>query len=139
MLPALGNPALPTEELVVRLLVGAGMRRAEVCGLAVRGPDGLPDLMTDSLQRGRVELRVRGDAGAKGCRSRRVPITPRLAAAVKRYEARHRPETDAPGLAGRAPGGAQASFRFGDLDSHLTVANLDRRPELIHKVRPFWR
>ena len=92
------NPAVPTEELVVRLLVGSGMRRAEVCGLAVRGPDGLPDLMTDSLQRGRVELRVRWDAGAKGRRSRRVPITPRLAAAVKRYEARYRRETDAPYL-----------------------------------------
>jgi integrase len=45
-----------------------------------------------------VELRVRWDAGAKGRRSRRVPITPKLAAAVKRYEARHRRETDAPNL-----------------------------------------
>lgn len=88
---AVCKPAVPTEKLVVRLLVGSGMRRAEVCGLAVVGPDGLPDLMTDSLRRGRVELRVRWDAGAKGRRSRRVPITPKLAAAVKRYEARHRP------------------------------------------------
>ncbi len=54
--------------------------------------------MTDSLGRGRVELRVRWDAGAKGRKSRRVPITPKLAAAVKRYEARHRPETDLPQL-----------------------------------------
>jgi site-specific recombinase XerD len=92
------NPAVPTEELVVRLLVGSGMRRAEVCGLAVVGPDGLPDLMTDSLSRGRVELRVRWDAGAKGRRARRVPITPKLAAAVKRYEARQRRETEAPNL-----------------------------------------
>jgi site-specific recombinase XerD len=92
------NPAVPTEELVVRLLVGSGLRRAEVCGLAVVGPDGLPDLMTDSLSRGRVELRVRWDAGAKGRRSRRVPITPKLATAIKRYEARHRRESEAPNL-----------------------------------------
>jgi integrase len=89
---------VPAEELVVRLLVGSGMRRAEVCGLAVLGPDGLPDLMTDSLSRGRVELRVRWDGGAKGRRSRRVPITPKLATAIKRYEARHRAETDSPNL-----------------------------------------
>jgi hypothetical protein len=42
------------------------VRAAELCGLAVRGPDGLPDLMLDSLDRGRLELRVRWDAGAKG-------------------------------------------------------------------------
>jgi integrase len=88
------NPAVPTEDLVVRILVGSGLRRAEICGLAVLGPDGLSDVMTDSLGRGRVELRVRWDAGAKGRKSRRVPITPKLAAAIKRYEARHRPETD---------------------------------------------
>ena len=88
------QPAVPTEDLVVRILVGSGLRRAEICGLAVLGPDGLSDVMTDSLGRGRVELRVRGDAGAKGRKSRRVPITPKLAAAIKRYEARHRPETE---------------------------------------------
>jgi integrase len=54
--------------------------------------------MTDSLGSGRVELRVRWNAGAKGRKSRRVPITPKLAAAVKRYEARHRRETDLPQL-----------------------------------------
>jgi integrase/recombinase XerD len=84
------NPERPQEELIVRMLVGSGVRAAELCGLAVRGPDGLPDLMLDSLDRGRVELRVRWDAGAKGKKSRRVPITPKLAAAIKRYEARHR-------------------------------------------------
>jgi integrase len=88
------NPAVPTEDLVVRILVGSGLRRAEICGLAVLGPDGLSDVMADSLARGRVELRVRWDAGAKGRKSRRVPITPKLAAAIKRYEARHRPETE---------------------------------------------
>src|SRR2546430_16569841 len=44
--------------------------------------------MADSLERGRVELRVRWDGGAKGRKSRRVPITPKLAAAIKRYEVR---------------------------------------------------
>jgi len=84
------NAERPQEELIVRILVGSGVRAAELCGLAVRGPDGLPDLMLDSLDRGRVELRVRWDAGAKGKKSRRVPITPKLAAAIKRYEARQR-------------------------------------------------
>jgi integrase len=92
------NPQVPTEDLMVRLLVGSGIRRAEVCGLAVTAPDGLPDLMVDSLQQGRVELRVRWDGGAKGRKSRRVPITPRLATVLKRYEARHRPDTDDPHL-----------------------------------------
>jgi site-specific recombinase XerD len=92
------NKALPTEELVVRILVGAGLRASELCGLAVVGPYGLPDLMTDSLTRGRVELRVRWNAGSKGQKSRRVPIAPKLAAAIKRYEARQRPETSYPNL-----------------------------------------
>jgi hypothetical protein len=35
---------------------------------------------------------VRWDGGAKGKKTRRVPIAPKLAAAIKRYEARHRPE-----------------------------------------------
>lgn len=92
------SPDVPTEDLMVRLLVGSGIRRAEVCGLAATASDGLPDLMEDSMQRGRVELRVRWDAGAKGRKSRRVPITPKLAAALKRYEARHRPDVEHPQL-----------------------------------------
>jgi integrase len=92
------NKALPTEEQAVRILVGAGVRASELCGLAVVGPDGLPDLMTDSLTRGRVELRVRWNAGAKGQKSRRVPISPKLAAAIKRYEARQRPDASYPNL-----------------------------------------
>jgi integrase len=60
--------------------------------------------MTDSLGTGRVELRVRWNAGAKGRKSRRVPITPKLAAAIKRYEARHRRETDLPQLLINAAG-----------------------------------
>jgi len=88
------NPKLPQEELAVRILVGAGLRESELCGLALVGTDGLPDLMLDSVSRGRVELRVRWDAGAKGRKSRRVPITPKLAAAIKRYEARQRPDVE---------------------------------------------
>src|SRR5262249_3289233 len=49
-------------------------------------------LMLDSVTRGRVELRVRWDGGAKGRKSGRVPIMPKLAAAIKRYEALERPE-----------------------------------------------
>jgi integrase len=84
------NPSVPQEELSVRILVGSGLRASELCGLALVGPDGLSDIMLDSLARGRVELRVRWDGGAKGHKARRVPITPKLAAAIKRYEARHR-------------------------------------------------
>jgi integrase len=86
------NPRVPQEELSVRILVGSGLRASELCGLALVGPDGLSDIMLDSLARGRVELRVRWDGGAKGHKARRVPITPKLAAAIKRYEARHRPD-----------------------------------------------
>jgi integrase/recombinase XerD len=92
------NPAVPEEEVAVRIAVGSGLRISELCGLCVAGPDGLSDLMLDSLERGRVELRVRWDAGAKGRKSRRVPVTPRLAAAIKRYESKHRPETFHPEL-----------------------------------------
>ena len=92
------NPKLPQEELAVRILVGSGVRRAELCGLAVQGPDGLPDLMLDSLDRAVVELRIRGDAGAKGKRARRVPVVPKLGAEIKRYVARHRPEVAYPNL-----------------------------------------
>ncbi len=74
----------------MRLLVGSGVRISELAGLAVRAPDGLGDLMLDLLERGRAELRVRWDAGAKGRRARRVPITPQLALAVKRYIAKDR-------------------------------------------------
>jgi len=86
------NRRIPQEELAVRVLVGSGVRASELCGLSLVGPDGLSDVMTDSMVRGRVELRVRWDAGAKGRKSRRVPITPRLAAAIKGYEGRHRRE-----------------------------------------------
>jgi integrase len=80
----------PREDLAVRILIGSGVRASELIGLSTVGPDGMPDLMLDSMERRRVELRVRWDAGAKGRKSRRVPITTKLAAAIKRYEARHR-------------------------------------------------
>lgn len=60
------NREMPQEELAIRILVGSGVRASEWCGLALVGPDGLSDVMTDSLARGRVELRVRWDGGAKG-------------------------------------------------------------------------
>jgi integrase len=88
------NAQRPQEALAVRILVGAGVRRAELSGIAMQGPDGLPDLMLDSFDRGVVELRIRGDAGAKGRRARRVPIVMKLGAEIKRYVARFRPEVD---------------------------------------------
>ena len=84
----------PEETMAVRILVGSGVRISELSGLAVRGPDGLSDVMLDSLERGRAELRVRWDAGAKGRKARRVPITPQLALAIKRYIARDRVRCD---------------------------------------------
>jgi integrase len=70
------DPKRRQEELAVRIWWGGSVRASELCGLAMQGPDGLPDLMLDSLERGHVELRVRWDGGAKGLKSRRVPITP---------------------------------------------------------------
>lgn len=107
---AASNPRMPQEELAVRILVGSGVRASELCGLAALGPDGLPDLMLDSLQQGRAELRVRWDGGAKGRKSRRVPITPKLAAAIKRYESRQRPDVEAPQLLINAHGAPYMRF-----------------------------
>ena len=45
------NPQRPQEALAVRILVGAGVRRAELSGIAIEGPDGMPDLMLDSFDR----------------------------------------------------------------------------------------
>ncbi|HEY4025479.1 MAG TPA: tyrosine-type recombinase/integrase [Candidatus Dormibacteraeota bacterium] len=88
----------PSEELAVKIMVGSGVRMSELCGLALKGPDGLPDLMLDSLDRGRAELRVRSDGGAKGAKTKRVPITSKLAATIKRYASQHRPESELPTL-----------------------------------------
>ena len=92
------NETIPTQELSVRILVGSGLRVSELVGLCALAPDGLSDLMLDSMDRGRAELRVRGAAGAKGRKSRRVPIHPKLAAAIKRYLARQRPEVETSAL-----------------------------------------
>jgi len=116
---AVCDPKLPQEELTVRILVGSGVRNSEVCGLAVQGRDGLSDLMLDSLTRGRVELRVRWDAGAKGKKSRRVPVTPRLASAIKRYQARHRRATDVSALLISERGGPYTRFGIDDMMDRL--------------------
>ncbi len=116
------NPEVATEDLIVRVLVGSGIRRAEVCGLAVTAPNWLADLMVDSMLRGRVELRVRWGGGAKGRKSRRVPITPKLAAALKRYEARHRPDTEYPHLLISEHG---RPYEVGGIDS--TMDRLQKR------------
>lgn len=115
------DPKLPQEELIVRILVGSGVRNSEVCGLAVQGPDGLSDLMLDSLTRGRVELRVRWDAGAKGRKSRRVPVTPRLASAIKRYQARHRRPTHVSTLLISQCGSPYTRFGIDDMMDRLEV------------------
>ena len=94
----LGACKWPVEELMVKILVGSGVRMSELCGLSIKAPDGLSDLMIDSLDRGYAELRIRWDAGAKGRRSRRVPITPQLAASIKRYVSKHRAESSETGL-----------------------------------------
>ena len=89
----LGACKSPTEELTVRLLIGAGLRASEVGGLSICASDGMSDLMADSMDRGRAELRVRWDAGAKGQKARRVPITSGLALEIRRYIAKQRPES----------------------------------------------
>lgn len=66
----------PTEEVAAKSLVGSGIRMSELRGLALRGPDGVSDLMLDALDRGRAELRVRSDTGPRapsrgGCQSPR--------------------------------------------------------------------
>lgn len=117
------NPQVPKEELAVRILVGSVVRASELCGLCLQAPDGVPDLMLDSIARGRVELRVRRDAGAKGRKSRRVPITPKLAAAIKRYEARQRPHGASQALLVNQHG--QAHQRYG------IVSMMDRLQEWV--------
>ena len=72
------NRALPQEALAVGILVGSGLRLSELCGLAVKAPDGLADVAVDRLPDG-AELRVRWDGGAKGQKSRRVPGLPEIA------------------------------------------------------------
>ncbi len=113
------NLSFPQQEMAVRILVGSGVRRSELCGLAIEGPDGLPDLMLDSIERGRIELRVRWNAGAKGRKSRRVPISPKLAAAIKRYLAKLRPNVATPQLLVNLRGQAYDSWGVDTMLDHL--------------------
>jgi site-specific recombinase XerD len=71
--------------------VGAGLREAELCGVCIKGRDGSPDLIPDPVEPGRWLLRVRWDAGAKGKKTRYVPISAKLASFIKRYIATSRP------------------------------------------------
>jgi integrase len=90
------DPASPQQELAVRILVGSGVRISELCGLAVEGRDGLPDLI-EAMGHGRVALRVRGEGG-RSAGARRIPITLGLAAAVEHYWVEQRPAVDWPQL-----------------------------------------
>lgn len=72
-----------------------------------------------ALTSGRVELRVRWDAGAKGWKSRRVPITPSLASAIKRYQARHRRPTDVSTLLISERGSPYTRFGIDDMMDRL--------------------
>ena len=75
-----------TERMVVRLAVGAGLRLSEIAGLSMTGPDGQSNLMTDPVE-DRYLLRVLWDAGAKGKKTRLVPIPVKLAALIRKYVA----------------------------------------------------
>jgi len=88
-----------------------GARISEVPGISRKGPDGLPDLTLDSLDRGHADLRLRWDAGTKGVKTRRVPVCTRLVTEVKRYEARHQPETRRDALLIRSASEASRSRR----------------------------
>jgi integrase len=103
--------ASPTEELAIRLLVGTGVRLSEAVGVCLRGPDGLPDLETDNLDRGCATLRVRWDAGAKGLKTRRTPVAVPLMKAIRRYELRERPRVTPPQCSSPA---AASRTRHGD-------------------------
>lgn len=109
------HPGFPQQELVVRLLVGSGVRTPELCQLAMGDLDGLPDLRVDPAGGGWPALRVRWE-GAKGARVRWVPIAPGLAMAIERYRARRRPPTDSPSLVVSARG---RPYRPAGIDSML--------------------
>lgn len=84
-----------TERLALRIFVGTGARLSEAGGISIRADDGLPDLMTDSLDRGHADLRLRW-ATTKGLKTRRVRVCPRLVVAIRRYESRYRPTSESP-------------------------------------------
>lgn len=88
----------PEEAVAVRILVR--FRRARVGALRPeRGGTGRaagPDARLAAARSGRAARPL--DAGAKGKKSRRVPITPKRASAIKRYEGRHRKDVEYPNL-----------------------------------------
>lgn len=86
-----------TERVALRIFVGTGARLSEVGGISTRGEDGLSDLMTDSLDRGHADLRLRWTT-TKGQKTRRVRVCPRLVMAMRKYELRYRPESTSPHL-----------------------------------------
>lgn len=71
----------PTEEIVIRTLVGTGMRRRELVKFELYGPDGLPDLEIDVTNPNLPSsVRVHWNRGPKLLKSRRVPVCSTLAA-----------------------------------------------------------
>jgi len=66
----------PAEEVAVRLLVGAGLREAELCGLRVKGLDGNPNLLADPSEPGRFLLRVSGTPAPRARRAATCPSQP---------------------------------------------------------------
>ena len=82
----------PQQNLMVRTLIGSGIRASELCGLGMTGTDGLPDVITETVDPGRAELRIRWDGGAKGQKARRIPIGAKLAVNLRKYALRGRPD-----------------------------------------------
>ena len=99
------DPDRPEEGLAVRMaFVGSGgCRWIQKLSAALKGDgqaDGLPDLM---LELGQAHTsrsgRFRSDADQKAVRSATlIPITPKLASAIKRYEGRYRKDVEYPNL-----------------------------------------
>jgi len=84
-----------TERVALRIFIGTGVRLSEAGGISTRADDGLSDLMTDSLDRGHADLRLRWTT-TKGQKTRRVRVCPRLVVAMRKYELRYRPESTSP-------------------------------------------
>ena len=91
----LGACATETERVALRIFTGTGARLSEVGGISTRADDGLPDLMTDSMDRGHADVRLRWTT-TKGEKTRRVRVCPTLVMAMRKYELRYRPESTSP-------------------------------------------
>ena len=92
----------PEETLAVRVLVGSGLRISELSGLAVRGPDGLSDVMLEL-----AGTRTCRAARALGCRRQgsQGPARADHAATRARHQAlrRSRSDEERPGRIARQP------------------------------------